>query len=188
MEGYIGEIRWFAPNFAPKNWAYCNGQLLPISQNSALFSILGTTYGGDGRTTFALPDFRGRVAVGTGTGPGLPTIDLGEVQGAETTTITVANMPTHTHTAAAKVTATTAIGTKNAPIDGYPSIAMGRDSTTGNPVQVNMYGTTGGSQGAPNQVHVTVGNSGAGMPLNNIQPSLGMHYIICLYGIFPSRG
>ncbi|MCP3973971.1 MAG: phage tail protein [bacterium] len=95
---YLGEISWFAGNFAPRGWALCNGQLLQISQNPALFSVLGTTYGGDGRTTFALPDMRGRSPIHMGTGPGLSNRRLGERGGSETTTISVANLPAHTHT------------------------------------------------------------------------------------------
>jgi microcystin-dependent protein len=188
MEGYIGEIRWFAPNFQPRNWAYCDGRLLPISQNTALFSILGTTYGGDGITTFALPDFRGRVGVGTGTGPGLPNIALGEKQGSETTTVTTNNIPPHTHSVVAKVNASPNNGSQNSPQSGYPAAAIGRDQSNGNQVQINMYGNTHDSQAATSSVVTTVGNSGGGIPMNNIQPSLGMNYIICMYGIFPSRG
>ncbi|MFY1113097.1 MAG: tail fiber protein, partial [Methanosarcinaceae archaeon] len=97
-EPFIGEIRMFAGNFAPRGWAFCDGQLLPISQNTALFSILGTTYGGDGRTTFGLPDLRGRVPVHAGSGPGLSTVRLGDTGGAETVTLSQAQMPSHNHT------------------------------------------------------------------------------------------
>ncbi|MGC4087610.1 MAG: tail fiber protein [Polyangiaceae bacterium] len=98
MEPFIGMIIVFAGNFAPRGWALCNGQLLPIAQNTALFSILGTTYGGDGRTTFALPDLRGRVPVHPGQGPGLSNYSLGQVSGTETVTLTTQNLPAHTHT------------------------------------------------------------------------------------------
>src|SRR5687768_993649 len=97
MEGFIGEIRLFAPNFAPRDWALCNGQLLPINQNQALFSILGTTYGGDGRTTFALPDLRGRSAIGAGSGPGLSSYTLGQQTGSPTTLLSANQLPSHTH-------------------------------------------------------------------------------------------
>src|SRR3954471_16909667 len=100
MDGTIGEIRLFAGNFAPRNWAFCNGQLMPIAQNTALFSILGTTFGGNGQTTFGLPDFRGRVSVGTGQGTGLTNHDLGEQSGTENVTLSTAQMPAHTHTIA----------------------------------------------------------------------------------------
>ena len=101
MEGTIGEIRMFAGNFAPRSWAFCNSQILSIAQNTALFSILGTTYGGNGQTTFGLPDLRGRVPIGTGQGPGLPNVSLGEMSGTPTTTLLATNMPAHTHTVAA---------------------------------------------------------------------------------------
>src|SRR6187551_745598 len=97
MDGYIAQILFFAGNFAPRNWAFCAGQLLSIASNTALFSLIGTTYGGNGTTTFALPDFRGRTAVGTGQGPGLANITLGEVAGAATTTLLVTQIPAHTH-------------------------------------------------------------------------------------------
>src|SRR4051812_4210500 len=99
-EPFLAEIVMFAGNFAPRGWAFCNGQILSIAQNTALFSLLGTTYGGNGQTTFSLPDFRGRSPVGTGQGPGLATIDLGEVSGAEAVTLLTTQMPVHTHTAA----------------------------------------------------------------------------------------
>ena len=101
MEGTIGEIRMFAGNFAPRYWAFCQAQLISIASNTALFSILGTTYGGNGQTTFGLPDFRGRVAVGVGTGPGLSNVVLGEMGGSSTITLTTNNMPAHNHTATA---------------------------------------------------------------------------------------
>src|SRR5690349_18074792 len=96
-EPFIAEIVLFAGNFAPKNWAFCQSQILSIAQNTALFALLGTTYGGNGQTTFALPDFRGRVAVGTGQGPGLASIDLGEMSGTSSVTLTTATMPAHNH-------------------------------------------------------------------------------------------
>jgi microcystin-dependent protein len=104
MEGTIGEIRMFAGNFNPRTWAFCQAQLLPIAQNTALFSILGTTYGGNGQTTFGLPDFRGRVAVGTGQGPGLPNVQLGEMAGTTTVTLLSTNMPAHNHAVTGTVT------------------------------------------------------------------------------------
>jgi microcystin-dependent protein len=104
MEGTIGEIRMFAGTFAPRTWAFCSNQLISIAQNTALFSILGTTYGGNGQTTFALPDFRGRVAVGTGTGPGLPNVQLGQMAGTPTVTLLTTNMPAHNHAVTGTVT------------------------------------------------------------------------------------
>jgi microcystin-dependent protein len=173
MEGTIGEIRMFAGNFAPKNWAFCQGQLLAIQSNTALFSILGTTYGGNGTTNFALPDLQGRVPVGAGTGPGLPTVVLGEIAGTNTNTLTISEMPMHTHTVAANA-GTAGRGLQVSPTNNFP--AQNQDGsgnyaptpdTTMNP---QMVGLAGGSQ-----------------PVNNMQPYLGMNYVICLYGIFPSR-
>src|SRR6478672_10112699 len=97
-EPFLAEIIMFAGNFAPRGWAFCQGQILSIAQNTALFSLLGTTYGGNGQTTFALPDLRGRVPVGTGQGPGLSNYDLGQVSGSESVTLTVSQMPAHNHT------------------------------------------------------------------------------------------
>jgi len=172
MEGTIGEIRMFAGNFAPRNWAFCNGQLLAISTNTALFSILGTTYGGNGQTTFALPDFQGRVAVGTGQGPGLANVQLGEKAGTPNNTLTVANMPAHTHT-------------MNASSD-----AASVGSPAGNSLGANARGGISPfAPGATSQVAMgsTTGSVGSSTPVNNMQPYLGMNYVICLFGIFPSR-
>src|SRR5215204_812084 len=137
MEGTIGEIRMFAGNFAPKNWALCYAQILSISQNTALFSILGTTFGGNGQTTFALPDFRSRVAVGAGQGPGLSNVSLGEQAGVETVTLLVTQMPAHNHVinGSASGLANNANPTGNAPGIG----AVASDNAP-----VNMY-----SSGAP---------------------------------------
>ena len=171
QEGFIGEIRMFAGNFAPKDWAFCQGQLLSISQNTALFSILGTTYGGDGRVTFALPNLSGRVPVGVGQGAGLTNRQLGGMSGTETVTLTTAQMPAHSHT----VNAVTADGNQNLPTNSFPANTKTLDkeystvapNTTMNPT---MIGVSGGSQ-----------------PFGVMQPSLGMNYIICVNGIYPSR-
>ncbi|MBI1937863.1 MAG: phage tail protein [Ignavibacteriales bacterium] len=183
MEGYIAEIRMFAGNFEPRNWAYCAGQILSISQNTALFSLLGTTYGGNGQTNFALPDLRGRVPVGTGAGPGLSDISLGEKSGSLTNTLTVANLPPHVHTAIASVYPSASAGGRgvtavNTPVNNFP-IA----TNDGN----NIYATSSNAQMGQSTVAVNIGVTGSGVPLDNIQPYLGMNYIICLYGIYPSR-
>ena len=183
MEGTIAEIRMFAGNFAPKNWAYCQGQLLPISSNQALYSLLGTTYGGDGRTTFALPDLRGRVPVGSGQGAGLSPVNLGQPGGSETTSLTVGNLPPHNHTASGTVTPGASTGgrgvnTSNIPTNNYPLQTAAGNDIYANPSNTNM---------GQSPVSVTVNNTGNGLPINNMQPYLGMNYIICMYGIFPSR-
>ena len=173
MEGTIGEIRMFAGNFAPRNWAFCAGQLLSISQNTALFSILGTTYGGNGQTTFALPDLRGRVPVGTGTGPGLPSVNLGEVSGTPTVTLLVSNLPAHNH----PLNAVTEAGSSATPTGNLLANTGALDKE-----YAPAAGNTATAMGA-----TAIGNTGSSTPINNMQPYLGMNYIICLFGIFPSR-
>ena|SRR5438128_8975221 len=165
---FIGQITLFAGNFAPRGWAFCNGQLLSIAQNTALFSILGTTYGGNGQTTFALPDLRGRVPVHAGQGPGLSNYDLGQQGGAESVTLTTAQMPAHTHPANANDSA----ATTNRPGGGVParggSYADAPDgSTTLDPA--------------------AVGSAGGDQPHTNVQPYTTLNYIIAIEGIFPSR-
>ncbi|KIG17597.1 Microcystin dependent protein [Enhygromyxa salina] len=170
MEPFIGMIVQFGGNFAPRGWALCNGQILSIAQHTALFSILGTTYGGDGRTSFALPDLRGRVAIHEGAGPGLTLRKLGETGGHETVTLTVNQMPAHNH----------------------PVLADKTLATTGDPVG-NAFGHTGDTSiyeaGPPNQVMDadTIGNRGGGQPVDVMPPFLAINFIIALEGIFPSR-
>ncbi len=178
MEGTIGEIHMFAANFAPRNWAYCSGQLLPIAQNTALFSILGTTYGGNGVQTFALPNMQSRVAVGTGNGPGLSPYQLGQMSGTENNTITAANLPSHTHAigGTAKMLTTTAPANALTPGGNY-------FANDGSPKYKNA---GGGGTMKPATVAVGLGASG-GTPVNNIMPYTAISYIICLFGIFPSR-
>ena len=174
MEGTIGEIRMFAGNFAPMSWAYCQGQLMSIAENSALFSILGTYYGGDGQQTFGLPNMAGRTAVGVGSSPGLTNYVLGEMLGHETQTLTQNSMPAHSHA----MMATTDAATTN--------VAAGA-SLASNPrggAMPNIY-----EPGAQNQVAMASTTSvvGGNQPFSIIQPVLGMNFIICLEGIYPSR-
>jgi len=173
QEPFLAEIRMFAGNFAPRGWALCNGQLLSISENSALFSIIGCQFGGDCRTTFALPDLRGRVPVGVGNGPGLTPTRLAENYGRELATLTTSNLPSHTH----NVSATTAQGTSNTPTNNLPATTGLFDNeyavpTTENTTSMHpsMITPTGGSQ-----------------PLDIEQPSLGINFIIAIEGVFPSR-
>ena len=181
MEGTIGEIRMFAGTFAPRNWAFCAGQLMSISQNTALFSILGTTYGGNGQTTFALPDLRSRVPKGTGQGPGLTNITLGEVSGTETVTLLTTQMPAHTHTATAAMAVNQNAGTSANPVNKY--LAGGSDAT-GNPIPTYADAAAGGNLSG---LSVNIGVAGNSQPVPIANPYLGMNYIICLFGIFPSR-
>jgi microcystin-dependent protein len=182
MEGTIGEIRMFAGTFNPRTWAFCQAQIMSIAQNTALFSILGTTYGGNGQTTFGLPDFRGRIPVGAGQGPGLSNYVLGQIGGTQTNTITNANFPAHTHPFSGSITmpGNAAAGGADTPQNNYPAILTG----------TNMYSTTNDSSGMGNmQLALTGASAGSASPtpVNNIQPVMGMNYIICLSGIFPSR-
>ncbi|REC40647.1 phage tail protein [Chryseobacterium sp. 5_R23647] len=178
MEGTIGEIRLFAANFAPRDWSYCNGALLAISSNVALFSILGTTYGGDGKVTFGLPNLAGRSAVGAGQGPGLSYYDLGEKTGANSTILTLNNLPPHTHTAAGNIV--------------IPAFSDDGDSATpANNILASksaMYTSEAGDSNTKSiPLNIQVGVTGGSNPISITQPSLGMNYIICMYGVFPSR-
>lgn len=174
---FIGQIVLFAGNFAPRGWQYCQGQLLSISQNTALFSILGTTYGGNGQTTFGLPDLRSRVPVGTGQGAGLSPYILGEMTGAENVSLNATQMPAHNH----NVMVSSGQADSNAGKNNYLAVANG--SLAGDPVNVNTYNGTPTDLLGANSISMT-GNS---QPHANIQPSLGLNYIICVEGIFPSR-
>ena len=176
MEGYLAQIIMFAGNFAPNAWAFCAGQILSIAQNTALFSLLGTTYGGNGQTTFGLPDLRGRVPVGTGQGPGLANIVLGEVSGAATTTLILSNLPIHNHTATTTVGVTTVNTSTEEPAGNI--LASQPD---------NFYAPANTVNGSLGGVTTTIGNAGGNQPFNNMQPYLGMNYVICLEGIYPSR-
>lgn len=176
-EPFIGEIIMFAGNFNPRGWALCQGQLLAISQNTALFSILGTTYGGNGQTTFALPDLRGRVPVGQGQGPGLSSYTLGQQSGSETVTLTSQQMPSHNHL----INASEGNGAQQTPGSGFP--ASGVVPTSGNAAVSNYRNSSDGTTLAP----TAVGLAGGNQPHTNIQPYLCINFIIALEGIFPSR-
>ena len=168
-ECFIGEIRMFAGNFVPRSWAYLDGQLLPIAQNQALFSILGTTYGGDGRTNFALPDMRGRTPIHQGTGPGLSAIRLGQNVGSETTTLNANNLPSHSHSL-------NAVKIK----DGVANNSEGVNTK-----KALLYADVDTSETAS---QITTHSTGTdGQAISNTQPSLGLNHIICLQGLFPSR-
>jgi microcystin-dependent protein len=167
---YLGEIRMFAGNFAPSGWALCNGQILAIAQYDLLYNLLGTTYGGDGVTTFALPDLRSRVPVHWGQAPGLSNYTLGEVAGNETVTLTVTQLPVHTHAAGAS----TALGSSADPAGLVPAR---------NAAGVPQYGTTANAALASGALLAT----GGGQSHTNLQPFLGIHFIICLVGVYPPQ-
>jgi microcystin-dependent protein len=178
MDGYVGEMRYFAATFAPRNWAFCMGQTIAIRSNTALFSIIGTYYGGNGTTTFNLPNFGGRAAIGVGTGAGLSPYDIGQTAGTNTVTLTNLQLPMHTHVTSAAFS--------------IPSYSDGGDTNipTNNVLasKASMYTAQNGdtSLKAANY-NVTIGVTGTNAPLSITQPSLGMNCIICLFGIFPPR-
>lgn len=173
-EPFIGEIRMFTGNFAPTGWALCNGQLLAIAQNSALFSILGTTFGGNGQTTFGLPDLRGRVPMHWGSGPGLTPRALGEMSGAETVTLISSQMPAHNHAMIAAGTQ----ATQFSPEGNVPAVFINQ---SGQPE--NLYSGTPNTTMAPQ----AIGTAGGSQPHQNMQPYLAVTFIIALQGIYPSR-
>ncbi|WNG57681.1 phage tail protein [Archangium gephyra] len=174
-EPFVGEIRMFAGNFAPRGWAFCQGQILPIAQNQALFSILGTTYGGNGQTTFALPDLRGRYPMQPGQGPGLSPRTLGEQGGSETVTLIANQMPAHTHA----LTAHGAAGDSISPQGGFNAgLTL---SGTGQPE--SLYASSADTTMNP----AAIGIAGGSQPHNNMSPFLCLNFIIALEGIYPSR-
>lgn len=177
MEGTIGEIRLFGGNFAPGNWNFCNGSLQSIATYTALFSVIGTTYGGDGQTTFALPNFQGRIPVGTGQGPGLPDYDLGQVSGAENITMTTQTMPMHSHltSISLRIPAFSESGDAN---PNGAILAGASNAYTSQPTDSAL---------AAFNAQVTLQQVGSGMPFSSMQPYLALNYVICMEGIFPSR-
>lgn len=181
MDGTLATVTLFAANFAPRNWAYCAGQLIAIRQNTALFSLLGTTYGGDGQTTFALPNLCGRLAIGQGQGPSLSNYVLGEMTGTTNNTMTMAELPAHTHAATATIQQPVSINgnDSDSPENSFPA-----------PSSVSIYTSVAGANQVAGAVttSATSGVAGSSTPINNMQPTLGLNYIICMYGIFPSRG
>src|SRR3954469_19752561 len=185
-EPFLAEIVMFAGNFAPRGWAFCNGQIMSIAQNTALFSLLGTTYGGNGQTTYALPDFRGRSPVGTGQGPGFSDVVLGEVSGTENVTLLTTQMPAHTHTATVgdlTLKAKNTPGNSASPSgNALAAEAAGVTATYVSGATPDVAMATGSVTGAP-----TIGIAGNSQPTPIRNPFLGMNFIICLEGVFPSR-
>jgi microcystin-dependent protein len=167
---FVGEVRVFGFNFAPSGWAFCDGQLLPISQNTALFSLLGTQYGGNGTSNFALPNLQGNVARGQGQGPGLSLVDIGETSGTETVTVLTSEMPQHNHLAAAN---------NSAADSSSPAGEVWAPEAAG----TNAYASSGSATMSPLVLGVTGGNQ----PHNNLQPYLVMNFCIALQGIYPAR-
>lgn len=177
-DAYIAQILIFAGNFAPRAWAFCEGQTMPIASNTALFSLVGTTYGGDGRTTLGVPDMRGRAAIHAGRGPGLSERRLGAKGGSETNMLTVNQLASHNH----QTTTTVAVNGNNGDVSGPVSAFLSKETDR------NYSGNAPDRTMASGAVTATVENStGGGTGANNLQPYLSMYYIICIQGVYPSR-
>jgi microcystin-dependent protein len=170
MDPFVAEIRIFPFNFAPKGWAFCDGQLLPLSQNTALFSLLGTTYGGDGKSNFALPDMQGNVPMHPGQGPGLSLHDLGETGGSETVSLLESEIPSHSH----GFMASQSDGNDTSPQNELLATGIGVNSFAAPPPIVNM---------SPNMLTP----AGGDQPHNNMQPYLTLNFCIALQGVYPPR-
>lgn len=180
-EPYLANITIFAGNFAPRGWAFCQGQLISIAENSALFSLIGTTFGGDGQTTFGLPDLRGRVAIHAGQAPGMNSYQLGESSGTENVTLLAAQLPPHTHafvSATGNPTASNASGTVGDPTNAVPAVVPSN----------TVYSTaaSGSILGVSTCITSTPA-TGNNFPVSILSPYLAMNYIIALEGIYPSR-
>jgi microcystin-dependent protein len=174
-EPFLGQLLLVPYNFAPRGWAFCSGQILPIAQNTALFSLLGTTFGGNGQTTFALPDLRGRAPLSSGQGPGLSSYDLGQVGGVESSTLTINQMPAHNHPAQSVLSASSVTKVGSTPTN---NVLGGADIyITGAP----------DSAMANNSIATTIGIAGGSQPFSLLQPYLVLNWCIALEGIFPSR-
>ncbi len=169
---FVAEIRIFPFNFAPKGWAWCDGQLLPLSQNTALFSLLGTTYGGNGKSNFALPDLQGRAPMHPGQGPGLSLHDLGEQGGSETVSLLESEIPSHSH------------GLMANPLDGDTPVAAG--NAFGRDGNSPLYKAPAGTTTAPLAAEA-LAPAGGDQPHNNMQPYLTFYFCIALQGVFPPR-
>ncbi len=179
---FLGEVRVVGFNFAPQGWALCQGQLMPISQNSALFSLLGTTFGGDGVNTFALPDYRGRSAVGMGAGPGLAPIVQGQLAGLEQLSLQAAQMPSHMHAATCTPAASAAPATLASPANAVPAIG-----SSGGRTEYSSYAPASAADVGMAALSISVQAAGGGQPLPLRNPYVGSNFIIALQGIFPSR-
>jgi len=174
-EPYIAEIKMFGGNFAPRNYALCNGQIMAISQNTALFSLLGTTYGGNGTTTFALPNMQGRAPVHQGNGAGIDPVSLGEMAGETNVTLTTGNLPTHTHPISGALIA-----------NSNPGETPASNTLFTNSAPNQLYAAALGTGGL-NLAPQTITMAGGSLPHNNMQPYLAVTFIIALQGVFPAR-
>lgn len=179
QDQFIGEIRIFAGYFAPRYWAFCDGQLLPISQNTALFSLLGTTYGGNGQTNFALPNLNGRTPIGYGQGPGLSLRDLGESGGSDNVTLVTSELPSHQHSmitsGSVSLPASSVAGNSDSPVNTNAANVT------------NAYSASAGSNMKTTDYTIELSATGSSQPHNNLQPYVVVRYIIALQGIYPPR-
>lgn len=178
---YLGEVRMFTGSYAPESWLLCNGALQPIPGNEALFSLLGTTYGGDGTTTFGIPDYRGRVPVSLGTGMGLTSRALGQTSGTETVALTAANLPAHTHA----FNVATAPGTTST-ISATTLLATAVNTTGGTNKDAHYIAQSATVGGTFTLAAGAVSSAGGNTPIPNLMPSLAINFIICTAGIYPS--
>ena len=176
---FVAEIRMFPFNFAPNGWAFCNGQLMPLSQNTALFALLGTTYGGDGKSTFALPNMQDNAPMQPGQGQGLSLRDLGEMSGVESITLLTSEIPFHTHL----LSASDADATTNNPTGQYPAKGLWDAGTSAGVIGAYSDQSPGNAALAPQALSL----AGGGLPHNNMQPYLTLNFCIALQGIFPQR-
>lgn len=174
MDPFVAEIRIFPFSFAPKGWAFCDGQILPLSQNTALFSLLGTVYGGDGKSNFALPNMQGNAPMHPGQGPGLSLHDLGETGGSETVSLLESEIPSHSHNVEAAANPSL-VATPS------PAVSIGRSKT------VNAYLPTANSLALANMSDQTIAPAGGDQPHNNMQPYLTLNFCIALQGVYPPR-
>jgi len=182
VDPYLATVTIFGGNFAPRGWMFCNGQSISIAENTALYSLLGTTYGGDGQVAFNLPDFRGRIAIHTGQGQGLSNYTLGQVGGNENATMTSMQVPAHTHVqlsfAASIPTSSSSTGNLATPAGNVPAVTTG----------FNLYSDSADGFGlGPSSSNGTTVPAGSSFPIPIISPILAMNYVICTEGIFPSR-
>jgi microcystin-dependent protein len=171
---FVGEIRLFAGNFAPAGWAFCDGAIMAISENDVLFTLLGTTYGGDGQETFALPNLQSRIPLHMGTGPDGTTYQIGEMAGVETVTLTTQQIPAHTHPVLASTAGATLLSPQNAVLAQPSSVQAGMLAYNPPPATMAMTATE-------------ITSAGGSQPHDNVQPFVCINYIISLYGVFPSQ-
>lgn len=183
MDPFVGEIRMVGFNFAPNGWMLCNGQLLPISQYAALFSLLGTTFGGNGTTTFGLPDLQGRVPLHVGAGLGLPVYSWGQKGGAANLTLTTANLPSHIHTIAQPVS--TSNGTSSSPSNACPAVNV--TTTNERTVTATTMSYAASATSGQSATPFPSGQAGNGLPVSIEPPYLAVYFIIAYNGVFPSR-